>query len=150
MSKITIPRDDDEAREVASVATMSEWALAGYVASQVQLDNQPGPRSVTSDRSLTPAEFAAKGIRGLRSKNTVQLYAERWQETGLPIPEPGEIVDIGDRDWPPTSTTTGGRNVKDPGRRGALSQRAKADGVGGRATRGVACPHLYAVDYCVQ
>lgn len=106
--RITIPKDDNEAREMADLAALSGWALAGYVASQVSLNAEGqgtrsdlGRTSVTSDRSLSPREFAAKGLRGLRSKNTVQLYAQRWRDyVGRP-PVPGQEIDIPDIDWPP-------------------------------------------------
>lgn len=102
---VRIPRDDAEAHSVAQVATLSGWALAGYVASQVRLSDTSGrPTERTRSSSFTCKEFAAKGIRGLKSQDTVRVYVQRWQETGWPIPQPGDVVDIGGKDWPPESS----------------------------------------------
>lgn len=105
--KVKIPKDDGEARDLADVAYLNGWALAGYVASQIHLNDGPGqPKSiVSSDNTLSIVQFAAKGIRGLRSHNTVRLYAKRWLDAGLPIPLPGEVVEIPDELWPPAKAS---------------------------------------------
>lgn len=105
--RITIPRNDDEARQVSVEATLRGWALAGYVASQVEV-GEPGGTGANQHAGAarntarcTPREFAAKGLRGLRSDNTVRLYAQRWRDyIGRP-PVPGQEIDIPDIDWPP-------------------------------------------------
>ena len=123
MTSITIPKDDEAAHAVASLATLHTWALAGYVASQVYLlDHQGRPTTEeTAEKTRSglfwPKEFADKGIRGLKSQETVRLYAQRWIDTGMPIPAPGDVVDVGDREWPPTenkSSNSPGKIAESP------------------------------------
>lgn len=127
--RITIPKDDAEAREVADTATLRGWALAGYVASQVRLgefgDNQHS-EGVSSDTLMTPNQFAAKGIRGLRSKNTVVLYVQRWLDNVGDPPSAGETIDIPDMDWPPDDMH---RRLDNGERREAVEHQARTDGV---------------------
>jgi len=127
--RVPIPRDDAEARTLADTLNSGGWGLAGYLASQVEIGEGQGTRTelVSSDK-LTPMQFAAKGIRGLRSHNTVRLYVERWQSTGLPIPTPGTNVTMPDLDWPPTTDYS--RNVRDPERVASIVAQAEEDGTG--------------------
>jgi hypothetical protein len=95
--KFTIPASIEDATSaltgVERLLTAKEWERCAIVAAFVTLDNKPGPKSsVTSDRS--PERFAALGIAGLKSKNTVQRYVERWEATGRAKPRPGEVIDL--------------------------------------------------------
>jgi hypothetical protein len=134
--RVPIPRDDAEARALADTLNTGGWGLAGYLASRVTLDGEGqgtrsdrGRTSATSSRGLlSPREFAALGIRGLRSKDTVRLYVERWQATGLPVPTPGTSVTMPDLDWPPTTDYS--RNVRDPERVAAIAAQAEEDDTG--------------------
>ena len=132
--RITIPKNDAQARQVADAATLSGWALAGYVASQVRMASGPGQPSksiLKTENTLTPAQFAAKGFRGLRSSNTVQLYAERWRDhVGTP-PTPGQVIDLPDLDWPPVPTGIGkSQSEASQARTTAIQDQAARDGVG--------------------
>lgn len=126
--RITIPRDDAQAAEVANAATLSGWALAGYVASQVRLSDTGGrpTESARTSTLLTPVQFAAKGIRGLRSKDTVRLYAERWRDHVGEPPRPGQVLNLPDMDWPPDDVH---RRLDNGPRREAVERQAEADGV---------------------
>lgn len=75
--------------------TATEWEKAAIVAAFVTLDGTPGPKSsASSSRSLTAPEFAALGITGLKSKDTVRRYVAAWESTGLPKPTPGSDVEL--------------------------------------------------------
>jgi hypothetical protein len=85
--KINIPGTIDEA--VASLAgigallTAKEWERAAIVAAFVSL-SEFGSNQHTDEGAetgtLSPVEFAALGIVGLKSKGTVRAYAQAWQE----------------------------------------------------------------------
>ena len=131
--RITIPSNDTQAREVADAAVLSGWALAGYVASQVTLDGDHTRKDLmaTSSHQVTPREFAAKGLRGLRSKDTVRLYAERWRDAIGDPPQPGQVLDLVDLDWPPVPTGIGkSQSGESQTRAAAIQAQAQADGVG--------------------
>lgn len=133
--RITIPSNDTQAREVADAAVLSGWALAGYVASQVYLAEGRGGDPATNARNsigqLTPTQFAAKGLRGLRSKDTVRLYAERWRDAIGDPPQPGQVLDLVDLDWPPVPTGIGkSQSGESQTRAAAIQAQAQADGVG--------------------
>lgn len=130
---ITIPRNDDEARESADLAVLTEWALAGYVASQVTLAEGRGKRldRANGESPISPVEFAERRIRGLRDPKTVRLYAERWRDSIGAPPKPGAKVTIpDDLGWPPTSTDRVGWGVAEEDRREAIRVQAEADGTG--------------------
>lgn len=109
MTRIKIPSSVQEAVDslggLEALLTAKQWTRAAIVAAFVRLDNKPGPkRSADSSRSLTPAGFAKLGINGLKSKDTVQLYAEAWAAAvadgkAQPV-EPGKSVVLPDAPWP--------------------------------------------------
>jgi hypothetical protein len=121
--KINIPGSVAAAQEVLAgiegLVTAKDWERAAIVAAFVV---QPGAGArtdlVTSDKVLSPTQFAALGIAGLRSVNTVVRYVEAWETTGLGRPTPGEefeATNLGE--FPRTSKTTdtspGAQKVKD-------------------------------------
>jgi len=117
---VKIPRSVEEAETqlgiLGALIHSREWERAAIVAAFVEVGSQ-GVGKVSSD--LSPAEFAAKGIAGLRSKNTVQRYAEAWLSE-RPRPKPGEEIDLtGLPDWPP-NLTVGAPGGMTPERRDAL------------------------------
>lgn len=46
---------------------------------------------VARSSHLSPREFAALGIAGLKSKNTVRHYIRAWESSGLERPVPGAL-----------------------------------------------------------
>jgi hypothetical protein len=111
--KITIPADIDAAvadlNGLGALITAKEWHRAAIVAAYVTL----GEKHVHIDRdatsSISPVEFAALGIVGLKSKDTVRRYVENWTKVaGLAAPRPGEIITLPDKTWPAGSTYEAG------------------------------------------
>jgi len=114
MSRIKIPKTREAAiAELSGLGRLiqaKKWERAAIVAAFVDVGEQGVGVSqagkVKSDL-LSPAAFAALGITGLSSKNTVQHYVENWLES-RPRPEPGEEVNLdGLGPWPPRSTGIG-------------------------------------------
>jgi hypothetical protein len=103
--KINIPGTIDEAvaslTGIGALLTAKEWERAAIVAAFVSLSEGKGKRNVSSD--ISPVEFAALGIVGLKSKNTVWAYAQAWQEAinqGKAVAaEPGATVALPDLTW---------------------------------------------------
>jgi hypothetical protein len=77
--------------------TAAEWHRAAIIAAFV-------------DNPDTANEFAALGITGLKTKETVMLYATRWIETHGSRPEPGSEVILPTLEWKGTRTGTDGLN----------------------------------------
>jgi hypothetical protein len=121
--RITIPRTTekcvDALAEAGALITAKEWHRAAIVAA-IAAPSQ-GRRSDLSDSSekLTYAELAAKGIVGIRDKDTVARYRDAWcVYAGREAPSLGDRVDLnGLPDWPPNSktsdTTPGAQKVRD-------------------------------------
>lgn len=72
----------------------TDWEKAAIVAAFVEVVEHGGDRTSKRTFALAPKEFAALGIAGLKSDNTVRRYVEAWQSTGLPRPHPGDTVDL--------------------------------------------------------
>ncbi len=106
MTRITIPTSLDEAVNtlggVDALLTAKEWERAAIVAAFVSTSDGPGKRNVSS--AISPVEFAALGLKGLSSANTVRHYVEAWKSTGLPQPRPGEKVDTPTSEFPSRKT----------------------------------------------
>jgi hypothetical protein len=73
-----IPADpqkaDGLADELGQLATAAEWKRAALVYARVKVQDsqgRPTTKKVTDDL-LTPAEYALRGIHGLRSKTTIR------------------------------------------------------------------------------
>jgi hypothetical protein len=112
MTIITIPRSREDMVSrltgIQRLLTATQWEKAAILAAFVRISERGGDRGnqhtggkVKSDSAtLTPDEFAALGIAGLRSKNTIVRYVRRWIATTRPIPKPGDQVDLdGLPDW---------------------------------------------------
>jgi hypothetical protein len=82
--RFTIPADPDQADalagELGELATATEWRRAAIVYSRVHVrDSQGRPtEKVTRDHLMTPAEYADKGVYGLRSRTTIRAYWRAW------------------------------------------------------------------------
>lgn len=84
----------DELQGMARLLTATDWERAAIVAAFVEVGEHGGDRTSKRTSALAPKEFAALGIAGLRSDNTVRRYADAWRSTGLPRPTPGEPVTL--------------------------------------------------------
>lgn len=104
-TQVTIPADIDAAVEAAialdKLATASTWAKASIVAAFVTVADGPGGDHsiVRSNNALSPTQFAAKGITGLKAARSVQRYARAWEISGHPKPTPGDTITLPDLDW---------------------------------------------------
>jgi len=106
VSTIHLPETIDQAiiqlTGVESLLTATQWERAAIVYTFTEVTDKPGPKSsVSSDRSLSFAEFAALGIAVLKSKNTVQRYHQLWAEHGDTSIQPGGQVELPTIHWPP-------------------------------------------------
>jgi hypothetical protein len=112
MPSIKIPNTIEEATEsltgIESLLTVQRWERAAIVAAFVRLGQSGDNRfavGVNNDPYESPKSFAALGIAGLTSKNTVQTYVLRWLDTHDGIyPEPGAKVIIPKAEWEPTGS----------------------------------------------
>jgi hypothetical protein len=83
----------EELHGLARLLTATDWERAAIVAAHVERGAQHVSRGREAKSSLlTPRGFAALGINGLASKDTVRRYVEAWASTGLPRPTPGAPV----------------------------------------------------------
>lgn len=116
--------------ELSGLIRASEWERAAIVATFVETSEQGvGIRQAGKARSsLSAQEFAALGIVGLRSKDTVRRYVDAWNSLGIGRPTPGERFDVEDLpDWPPDTTHP---RLDNGPRLAAIRAQAEADGVG--------------------
>lgn len=83
----------DQLDGLSRLLLASDWEKAAIVAAFVEEAEKPGPQSSTrTSRTLTPGEFAALGIVGLKSKDTVRKYVRAWMQHVGTRPTPGEPV----------------------------------------------------------
>jgi hypothetical protein len=105
----TIPSDPDKAdhlaTELGELATATEWKRAALVYARVRVQDsagRPSGEKVIGDL-LSPAEYALRGIHGLRSKTTVRAYWRAWDNAiteGLAQPVSlGDEVELPDAEW---------------------------------------------------
>lgn len=101
---VLVPESLDAARDrltrLDGLATASEWARAAIVATFVdESGSGQGGRTdlLLSSEKLTPNAFAALGIVGLKSDNTVRRYLRAWGDR--PRPTPGQYVDLPDDEF---------------------------------------------------
>lgn len=95
----TIPTRD-ELDGMARLLHASDWERAAIVAAFVTLGEGKGKSVGNATSSISPEAFAAKGIAGLKSKDTVRRYVEAWVATGRPPPEPGQSVALPTQPFP--------------------------------------------------
>lgn len=102
--KISIP---DNVGGVSALLTTRKWEKAAIVWAYVH--SSENQAHVKSDmKPYTPESFAALGIAGLRSKNTVQSYWAAWQNAinngnAQPV-KPGDTINEPATPWPGTDT----------------------------------------------
>lgn len=112
-TKITLPATIEEAAsalaEIDSLLTAKEWHRAAIVAAFVVISESCAHHAKTSMRRETPLQFAARGLVGLRSKDTVRRYAQAWQSAvdrgKAKAVSPGDTVLLPALDWPPKPTS---------------------------------------------
>lgn len=96
METATMPASIEEAQValtgLSELLTATEWEKAAIVAAFVEVSENQTNLSHASSSMLSPVDFAALGIAGLRSKDTVRRYVKAWENTGLDRPKPGENV----------------------------------------------------------
>lgn len=114
MTTINIPASIEDATNrlgaVERLLVARNWERAAIVAAFVQPSTQGVGLGNTTSR-VSPATFAALGIAGLRTQDTVRLYAQRWLDAHDNIPpQPGAEVELPEDDWPPSRTGTNGHS----------------------------------------
>jgi hypothetical protein len=159
MSTFTIPSDPDKAdhlaTELGELATAAEWKRAALVYARVRVQDSAGGDPATrakvkgdiGDQRLTPAEYALRGIHGLRSKTTIRAYYRAWDNAvveGLAQPvELGDEVELPDSAQWEDCYTPQNRSVSPFERPEPQSEtdRQRSQGAANRLGRGQ-CPPL--------
>lgn len=114
MKQVKMPASLDEAvgalGGIERLLQAQEWERAAIVATFVRAEASGGrpSKGATSSGFLNYEQFAALGIQGLRSKDTVKMYVRRWVETTGQHPQPGEQVMLPNDKWPPADRGTDG------------------------------------------
>lgn len=107
--KIQIPASVNEAVEklgsLGKLLTATEWERAAIVAAFVEEGEGRG-KSVNASSSISPQEFAALGITGLRSKDTVRRYVRAWMDEVGTRPQAGHSVSLPSKLFPNDSRGT--------------------------------------------
>ena len=116
---ITVPRSiaaaERKLNELAEIATATEWSRAAIVATYVNPGAGQGRRTSRSSAGglESASAFARRGIVGLRSENTVLIYARAWLDR-FDRPVPGRRLSVTiEEDWPPTRTGTDGYDTEE-------------------------------------
>lgn len=107
MLTITIPASIEDAvgqlEGVERLLTAKQWERAAILAAFVEPDSGHGGREQTAGSShlVSCRAFAALGITGLKSKDTVSEYVRRWlEDSGRRRPRPGDHIDpVGLPEW---------------------------------------------------
>ena len=106
----TLPEAQTELAGLGKLLTAGEWHRAAILAAFVA--TSPNQAHVKSDMRMSPTEFAALGIHGLRSKNTIVRYVQAWLDAhDGQYPQPGEDVELPTTEWPPAERNTGSRTT---------------------------------------
>jgi len=120
MERFKIPRSvggvTQELDQIGALLTATEWKRAALLAAVVRLPGSGRPPAGEKAGSgfFTSVTFAEQGIKGLRSKGTVQLYVQRWLDANDgEYPELGKTITLPDIDWPPSRTGTDGYESED-------------------------------------
>ena len=93
--------------DIGSIVTAREWERAAIIAARVRLADGPGGNVTSDNAHLTPTQFAALGITGLRSHNTIQRHVQNWLDANDDqYPELGADIVMPEKDYPSNSRTT--------------------------------------------
>ena len=115
MNTIHIPKTMQEMENhlngVERLLTAKKWERAAIVAAFVRL-GEHGVSPAKATTSLSTHEFAALGIAGLKSKDTVRNYVQRWLDTHDGIyPDTGaDVLLPDDSEWESLPRGTNGTN----------------------------------------
>ena len=98
--EVTIPETVDQAiiilNNVGAIMMAGQWGTAAIVYALTREGGQGEYQQNVKSDILTIPEFANRGIRGLRSHNTVREYRRHWEYAvkywGATVPHPGELV----------------------------------------------------------
>lgn len=86
---------------LGALLTAGKWARAAIVAAYVSPQQGRKPTSLTFEGSgISIEQFAALGIHGLKSTNSVAKYLAAWESTGLPKPSIGGSVVLPSVEFP--------------------------------------------------
>lgn len=118
MASIQIPRTAKavvaELGTVGELLTATEWRKAALIASVVRLPGRGARREEAGSSFFTAEQFADQRLAGLRSKDTVRLYVERWLAANDgAYPRLGAKVKLPTDEWPPSRTGTDGYESED-------------------------------------
>lgn len=103
---------DKAVGELGELATATEWKRAAIVYARVHVRDSQGrpPGEKVKTFLLTPAEYAQRGIHGLRSTTTVRAVWRAWDTAiaeGLAHPVSlGDTVTLPDAEWSDYYTST--------------------------------------------
>jgi hypothetical protein len=106
MTTVTIPNSKDGAIQkligISTLGSAIEWERAAIVATLVEAKRRGRPRAgkPRGFRKHSINDFARLGIPGLRSPKTIRVYLRIWEMTGLPIPNPGETINLPSQPFP--------------------------------------------------
>ena len=112
MSAIRLPKTIDQAiiqlTGVESLLTATEWERAAIVFAFTEVSSNQA--HVKTDM-MSVTDFAALGVAGLTSKNTVQRYNEAWAKHGDITIQLGDQVKLPTIKFPGSSDTNYGKRV---------------------------------------
>ena len=82
LDTVSIPDTIEEAAPLIDMFQQAGgWATAAFVYAFVDMPGRGGAPDRANQRSkMTSADFAALGIRGLKSHNTVEIYHRAWRK----------------------------------------------------------------------
>jgi hypothetical protein len=98
----TISAAQSRLTAIGSLLQATEWEKAAIVAAFVTVADREGrpSRETATSSSLSPTQFAALGITGLKSKDTVRRYHDAWMDhSGYERPEPGMEIPTDLPEW---------------------------------------------------
>ena len=114
MSTIHLPETIDQAiiqlTGVESLLTATEWERAAIVFTFTELAEGKG-KNLNASSSISVVDFAAKGIAGLKSKDTVRRYHELWAEHGDTSIQPGDQAELPTVTFPTSPDSNYGKRV---------------------------------------
>jgi hypothetical protein len=110
--KITLPKDeteyDDRMAITGRLLTAVGWERAALVAMKVEPNfGDSKPRVAGTSHLESARTYSERGYHGLKSKDTVLLYARAWLDR-FPRPNWGESVKLPTIEFPPTRQGTDG------------------------------------------
>lgn len=104
--RVSIPASIEEARAaldgLGALLTAKQWERAAIVYAFTKTVGRGGNHGNDENSSLTIAGFAALGIAGLTTRDTVSLYRAAWKsamDDGAPDAKPGDDVELPNLPW---------------------------------------------------